>query len=236
MARPIEEPKVVEEDSPSGSSRSVTTHPAFGQISASRISGGTHLYGSEFQHQHYIRLRISHSHEYRDLSESSHYSSMRGDVVEVDMSEAQWATFVSSISVGMGTPCTLLSIGDRDIPGLPRPKVARDTFKGEAKRSTEKAQEHLDKLGELITASKLSAREKAAMLGQLEYAARGLTSSVQFVLDQFAEHMEKVVEKARTEITATAHAVLVKTGLSKLMGDKPKVLGISLDKRDHDGE
>src|SRR5436309_14907490 len=46
----------------------VSNHPAFGQIGASRVSGGEYLYGSDFKHQHYIVVQIHESTQYRELS------------------------------------------------------------------------------------------------------------------------------------------------------------------------
>jgi hypothetical protein len=223
MAREYQYPtKEIEGD------REIERHPAFAQIRASRVSGGAVLYGSDFQHQNYVTISIARSEMHRNLSEDAPYSNIAG-FVEVSLSEAQWATFVSSMNVGMGVPATLTRLNGELVPGIERTPPRRHKFKEEADAKTAEVETHLDELQALIEGSKLSQADKKAMLNKLMFARRGLGSSIQFILDRFAEYMEHTVEKARSEIIATAQAVLVKTGISKLMGKNPKVLGIDLD-------
>ena len=205
-------------------------HPAFVQISASRVSGGKILYGSDFQHQNYVTIKVRPSQMRRSLSEDNPFGANRA-MIEVCLSEAQWATFVSSMNVGFGTPATLQSFNGEDIPNIERQPSRRHKFTEEAEAKTDATREHLAQLSALInTSSKLSGKDKKEMLWKIQSIERGLGSSIDFILKQFNEYMEHTVEKARSEIVGTAQAVLVKTGLSKLMGAKPKVLGIDLEK------
>lgn len=43
-------------------------HPAFGQLRASRVSGRTTLYGSDFVHEHFMIVEIHRSELNRDNS------------------------------------------------------------------------------------------------------------------------------------------------------------------------
>ena len=83
----------------------VESHPAYAQISASRVSGQTNLYGSDFSHQNYVTISIHASELHRSLSRDWAFS--RREYIEVAMSESQWAAFVSSMNVGCGIQCTL---------------------------------------------------------------------------------------------------------------------------------
>ncbi|KKL96942.1 hypothetical protein LCGC14_1839510, partial [marine sediment metagenome] len=80
----------------------VERHPAYAQIGAMRVSGshGAYLYGSDFRHQHYIMIQIHDSVLHRSLSGDRAHSGKR--LIEVALSEAQWATFVSSLNQGSG--------------------------------------------------------------------------------------------------------------------------------------
>lgn len=62
-----EEPVEVKGDGHSGRESRIT-HPAFAQIGASRVSGSVNLYGSEFNHQHFITISIHRSELNRSLS------------------------------------------------------------------------------------------------------------------------------------------------------------------------
>jgi hypothetical protein len=72
-------------------------HPAFGMIGASRVSSsppGATLFDSDIRHQHTVTVRIATATRRRDLNHG--WLHRKREFVEVEMSEAQWASFVSS--------------------------------------------------------------------------------------------------------------------------------------------
>jgi hypothetical protein len=213
MARPIEEP-IVTEEGPDYRRQTVSRHPAYGQISAGRVSGGTMLYGSDFQHQNFIRIHVKMSELHRGLSNDNPYA--KQNIVELDLSEAQWATFVSSLNVGMGVPCTLTQIGAESLPGLPSPPKKTDQFRQEAAEKLERARGFMNDVETMIGNSKLSQKDKAAMIGTLGMAKMNLASNVQFVLDQFSEHMDAVTEKAKIEVNSYVTGLAMRTGIQAL--------------------
>lgn len=224
MARPIQEPVTTGVDSPTHESK--TTHPAYAAISASRVSGGARLYGSDFEHQNYIRIGIGPSVLHRGLSNDHMYNNLHGGYIEVDMSEAQWATFVSSLNVGTGVYCTLRYRDGVEIPGLPAPFDKRDQFKDEAAKHCEAGLKRLDDLAATINAMNISQKAKNELISKLDRAQSAFTGAVPFVLDQFGEHMEHTTEKAKIEVNAYITNALMQTGLTALQnGTQPKILG-----------
>jgi hypothetical protein len=100
-------------------------HPAYGMIGASRVSGGAYLYGSDFRHQHWMTIRIHHGRLLRSDLSYDHYMA-EGQIIEVELSEAQWATFVSAANVGDGVPCTInWVVGEGFLPELTPPTDRR---------------------------------------------------------------------------------------------------------------
>jgi hypothetical protein len=218
--RAVEEPTI--EKSSSGHRDYTVHHPAYAQISANRVSGGKVLYGSDFQHQNYVTVKITKSELHRNLSNDSAFGSSR-PYIEVAMSEAQWAEFVSSMNVGFGVQCTLQYKDGKEIPGIPNVANQRETFKEEAAQRAEHALQTLAELREKIDALGISEKAKKSLRGHVNSAEAQLTSSMPFVLEQFAEHMERTVQKAKIEINAyTTHAVM-RAGIAALDG-KP-ILG-----------
>jgi len=135
MAREIEEPKLVKEDHHGKSYE----HPAFGQIRASRVSGHAVLYGSDFVHQGFVTITISTSQLQRTLAREWYFG--KSEVIEVALSEAQWATFVSSMNMGSGVPCTIeRQAGVGLIPGLPPPAPTQN-FKADVHKAAAEALE-----------------------------------------------------------------------------------------------
>lgn len=80
--------------------------PFMGNISLSRTSGnGQVMFDSPHAHQHVISMTISTAYRKHDLSRDWIFPEDR--IVQLDMTEAQWAKMVSSIGMGSGTPVTL---------------------------------------------------------------------------------------------------------------------------------
>jgi hypothetical protein len=215
----IEEPVVEKVDDPTVEEK--ITHPAFGQISASRVNGSANLYGSDFNHNNFISIRISHSELKRGLSRD--WAFCNDEITEVWLSEAQWATFVSSMNAGSGVQCTLRHINRKPIPLLPNPKERAEQFKKEASETTQEASKALQELNELINASNLSNKAKKEFNWKIEKASRAIGSSVDFVLKSFGEHMENTVEKAKIEVEAYINDRIQRAGLKALVGNEEPI-------------
>jgi hypothetical protein len=215
VARQIEKPVTTSDSIGAWKEGTRTDHPAFAQIGASRISGGAVLYGSDFQHQHFVRIRVSKSYLRRDLSNDMPMAGVE-PMIEVDLSEAQWASFVSSMNTGGGTQCTLYAFNGESVPGLPTPESRKDQFKQEAIAACSKAFEAIKELQDAISDTKLSQKQKDDLLKRSEAVRGRLTGSLPFVLDQFGEHMEATVEKAKVEINAYVTQEAMRLGMNAL--------------------
>lgn len=217
MARRVQEPTLREENTGTAHERHVYEHPSYGVIGASRVSGQRVLFGSDFRHQHFIRIRIQPAELWRSLSNDTPYASMRTHI-EVDLSEAQWATFVSSMNVGSGVPCTLTSLNGTSIPDLPDPIDKSEQFAQEARHRMSRAVERLDELEKDLAESGLSQKKVKELAGKIRAARSDLGPNLQFVADQFDEHMERTVEAAKSEVNAYATHLVMRTGLQALEG------------------
>lgn len=213
MTRNIEEP-VTTPGVGGGRGDSVTTHPAFGQISATRVSGDAFLYGSDFRHRAYMTVRISRSELHRNLSRDWPFE--REHIVEIALSEAQWATFVSSPNMGQGVPCTIehaCTEGFQIMPSLPAPESRADQFGDELRRTMAKAVARLDTL---IGQPNLTGKVK----DEIRLVKQDLLSDLPFVSGQFGKHMEGEVERAKTEIHGYMTGALIRAGITAL-GEPP---------------
>ncbi|GAF93233.1 unnamed protein product, partial [marine sediment metagenome] len=196
------------------------SHPAYGQITASRVTGQANLYGSDFEHRAFVVLRIGHSELHRNLSTDWHFG--HRDIVELAMSEAQWATFVSSLNMGDGTPCTLQFVkGEGHLPRIPH-RTERDVVGQEV-------EEFADQLADKVEAARLvvegltknlSKKKQSEIIGHLESLEQDLRDNVPFHVKQFGEHIETTVEKAKIEIGAYTQMAIQRAGLKALTGDE----------------
>jgi hypothetical protein len=183
-------------------------HPAYGVIGASRVSAtpGAHLYGSDFRHRHYVVVRIAHSSLSHGLS-SDHANS--GDpIVEVALSEAQWATFVSAMNMGNGTACTIQRLGFTEVPDVEPLEDRRSRYSAEVDDALNEA---LDALAELQTAAPTK-----KLRDQVQLAIKKLTDSLPFIAQRYAEHAEATTEKAKIEVNAYITQAIQRAGMAAI--------------------
>lgn len=191
------------------------THPAYAVISVNRVQGHLALFQSDLRHHGFMVLRIGPAEVDRHLSRDWGHGDA-GRYIEVAMSEAQWASFISSANSGPGSPCTLRSLNREPVPQIPDPAPPEDKFRREIDKGGEEALLALAELDEAIDALGLSARKSADLKGRVTRARRTLEDSIPFVAKQFSEHVEDTVEAARAEIHAHAQTTLTRLGLDAL--------------------
>lgn len=199
-------------------------HPAFGLIGGSRVSGSTVLFGSDFEHHNFVEIRISRAGLHRGLSHDWHFG--RQEVASVRLSEAQWATFVSSLNNGQGVPCTLAYVGTEAMPSIPL-RREEDTARAEARSHLAEMVELVDKaINEVVAGvgSGLSKTKRDAVLAPLHKLRMEIGANTSFMMDSFERHFETTVESAKVEIEAHMQNAIRRAGLAALTGgDTPLV-------------
>jgi hypothetical protein len=199
----------------------VTKHPAYGSISIHRVQGSMVLYDSPIPHQHYITITIKHAENYRGLHQNRHHAT--GHILEVSMSEAQFAQAITSMNTP-GTPCTLTRMWNREtdqyelVERLKLVRPDRETFESEVKEATAKVHTQVksakDKLAEIMQRTgPVRKGDLKELEGLLYHAEQDVRANLPFIQNSFYEAMEGVSAKIKTEIVATAEAVVRQRGL-----------------------
>jgi hypothetical protein len=202
--------------------------PSFGLVSISRVQGsGRLLFESPFDHQHYVTLSIKRAYRHRtDLHDN--YIGDGEELIEIALSETQFAAMVTSLNMGVGTPCTIARFGGKLVPE-PKPDKTKKTFEKEGKEHwadlARKAAE-LERLTELPTSS-IKAPERERMKFLALKLHQGLTDSAEFFHEQFQKSMDKVVAVAQGEVQAHILSVVQKAGMKVLEGKDPFRLEMS---------
>ena len=211
--RRVQEPKVTKTSGVLGGEE--YSHPAYGQISVSRVQGGkSYLYGSDFAHHNTVRIEIRESVITRSGStERPHASSQ---LIEIELSESQWASMVSSLNVGSGTMCTLLRVAGKEIPNIAQPPDKRESFAKEISSTLGKSLSFMRDLEEMLNSSGMPQKKITAMLGVLRQAKMNTQENVDYVSKVFGEHMEDTVSKAKTEVEAYVAGTIARAGLKAL--------------------
>ena len=142
-----------------------------------------------------------------------------GQIIEVLLTEYDWAALIASIGLGSGVPCTLSRIQGESVPQVPRLHDVGPKFKSDTRKHAQAALDSLDALSEKLEALNLSKKQKQELIGCVDSARVSIKSNLNFVLKQFGEYIEKTMTKARTEVSAYAQQMLTRTGLAALLGN-----------------
>jgi hypothetical protein len=199
-----------------------TEHPSFGFLRASRVSGHATLFDSAIQHHHYVEVTVGTAMQEWRHGETHVYG--KDEILKLAMSEAQFATFITSMNVGWGAPCTLTRVDGKSVEPPPADINTRETFENHVKDKAESIagslKDALTALGELETGkrrlTKTEVREAKALV---ETASRELLANMPYLLRVFAEQMEKLTERAKADVNAYA----VMAGQRLTSTDAPKL-------------
>jgi len=195
-------------------------HPAFGHITANRVSygggntAGAVLFQSDIRHRQTVRITISGATRRRDNNHDYVHDNGK-PLMEVEMSEAQWASFVSSMNTS-GVPCTVRRTEtDWAIPELaydPRLAHSMGEVKGAAVKAFGGIREAMQAYQEAID-QKLGAKEIKERLRTLNSRIENSGANMHFAAKTLVEHTENVVQKARADIEAMVLAKATELGL-----------------------
>jgi hypothetical protein len=197
----------------------VEAHPSYGMIGISHTSSnGTRLFGSEFNHNHFVQLTIKRCERHRDLSQDWYFG--REELISVFLSEAQYIEMMARPNIGDGVPCTLEHVMRERMPPPPPAEPIKDRFnadmEADAKRCTEDIRSAIVELNEAIESGKIGKTQLREISTKLKYAARAVDEGIPFVRKSFQEEMEKVVHHAAAEIEATVVNTAIRLGIEKM--------------------
>lgn len=201
-------------EAPSSGEGVTLNHPAFGQISACRRSGRAILYGSDFIHNDVVAITIFASQLNRNHSKDWPFAEK--ELIEVELSEAQWATFVSSLNIHGGVQCTIRHKDCVSLPGLPVPTDRHEQCIGEAREKINSSLIELKNLQIKIGELKISQKQKDELLSSVRKSRMEIEQNAPFVIQSFGEHMETVTEKAKIEVNAYATGAIMRAGLAAM--------------------
>lgn len=202
------------------------SHPAFGLVSASRVSGNRTLFGTDFIHRNFVVIRVRPAELQRSLAHD--WVGPSGQpFVEVALSEAQWATLVSSLNVGQGVPCTLEYVNGEEMPGIPHRETSA-VHKAEFKERVKEITELVAKTRRQIDAELgLPKKKKDTILAHLVRLEQDLSQNMPWYTKVLEEQMHNTVESAKVEVSAYINAMITRTGLSALTDGAAPPLSLS---------
>lgn len=187
--------------------RETFTHPAFGMLGFSRVSGGENtLFGSSIKHNDRIVMTLKHGEQDRHLHEDWYYG--HGLIAKVEMSYSQFAECITAMNVGDGVPCTIrYTDKDGHIPAIAENTSKREQFRNEFSdsilKAMEQVQDQINKIQKSLADKKnFGVNDRKEMISKLQQVKYNIGSNLDFCVEQFDEQMDKTTLEAKGEIEA----------------------------------
>ena len=186
------------------------SHPSFAVVNLTRyqIAKEKNLYGSDIKHMNTISLKISTASTIRHSNKTWHRP--KNQIIEVEMSEAQFGQMISSFNQGEGTPVTLRWLkGEGYMPDIELEslhQVFNNEMKASVKRQISKVMEAAKALRQALNEDKLGKKTLDPLVKDLEVSLQNMPSNLAFVDSSFQESMERATQAAKAEIEAFAQA------------------------------
>src|SRR5579859_4537827 len=100
----------------------ITKHESFGIAGFSRSTtggSGVSLFGSSIKHGNTITFTVRHADVTRRLEQDWYHASERMPIVEIEMSQSQFAEMITSMNMGDGIPVTLRYVNGKRMEACP---------------------------------------------------------------------------------------------------------------------
>jgi ElaB/YqjD/DUF883 family membrane-anchored ribosome-binding protein len=194
-------------------------HESYGLMGFSRTSGSnTNLFGSSIKHQNTIRMTLKTAVKDRSLNRDWFHGQKQ--IVEVEMSQNQFAELITSLNMGDGVPVTIRYINGVKMEDCPE-ENKRQLFEKEFEDKMLSINEKLKRLTEeteRILNDKAAPKksDKELILKQIQMLHQEVVSNIPFVSSQFNEQMDKTVAEAKAEVEAFVQHKVTSLGIEGL--------------------
>ena len=176
-------------------------HPAYGFIRLSRTQGGSGLlFMSPLRHDHRITIVVGEAEQIRSNNYDTYYP--RRSVVEVDMSEGQFAQFICNAYSSSGAPCTIRRSESGPRQPIEVPQLKSERYRDEARATAKDAIDDLQMLKAklAILTAKLPQKTREEIDRAVDSTTMKLSDRLPWIVQMMHEHMDKVVDAAKVEI------------------------------------
>lgn len=191
-------------------------HPAFAMISASRVSTtGMNLFGSNVPCSSLMSVKLFHASTKTENGKEYYYP--KEEIIEVFLSSAQWAEFLTTMNIYGGVPCTIRSIGNEPVACIAPYKdnvseSGRKEFKKKMQRIDEAAKTAKRELTSILSKPSLSKKDREQIMSLVENIGRYYAENAEHALQLFEEQVDRTVVEAKAEISNFYSNFLLKMG------------------------
>lgn len=181
-------------------------HPSYGILQISRATSNVprNVFGSSIKHTNTIRMQLSKAYVRRDLSNDFYMTD--DHIVEIEMSESQFAEMICSMNMGSGTPVTITWLrGEGMIEKCPysdKRKLFESEFEDSIKKQNELVNQLMSQIEELLKKPKVGKTDLKEVMSLLQRLYGCMNKEKSFIYKQFNEQMDKTTLEAKGEVEA----------------------------------
>lgn len=196
------------------------SHPAYGQISFSRIhSNGTDFYGSELTQDNYIQLEVNPSEIERTLTQDYYYT--KGlPLIKLRLSANQFSELLTNMNHGGGIPCTIEMVDGKPIQKLNKAESRKEfvhrKFQDRMKQFAVTLKAKQIRAKELTEKKTLSKADQHELHMTIQWLTTEVASNIPFFAQCFQETMDEVVTEAKAEVENAILHKITTLGLEAL--------------------
>jgi hypothetical protein len=210
----------------------VHEHPSYGSVQLNRHSGSAYLFNSAVMHHGFVSLSIHEAQAIEETRTGDTRLFPRKQVVEIWMTEAQFAEMVSRWNHGTGTACTIVRRPDPEakLVGVDRPppeKTGRDRLESVIEESVRGVKSDVTRMADEIEAlvgDKLGKKGTDRLKIILQTLRENPPSNLKFAQEMLHESMEKMIARGKVEMEAAGRNLLHRLGLGKMAEEAIKSL------------
>lgn len=181
-------------------------HPSYGILQISRCTSSVpkNVFGSSIKHTNTIRMQLSKAYVRRDLSNDFYMTD--DHIVEIEMSESQFAEMICSMNMGSGTPVTITWLrGEGMIEQCPysdKRRLFENEFEDSIKKQNDLANQLMTQIEELLKKPKVGKNDLKEAMSLLQRLYSCMNEGKSFIYRQFNEQMDKTTLEAKGEVEA----------------------------------
>lgn len=195
------------------------SQPCYGIINFKRVHcNSEHLYGSEVAHTDVIEMTVKRSDCVHELNHDWYFG--KDDIIQLQMSSAQFAQLITSLNMGEGVPCTLTyTEKDGDIPQIKwvgqKEKIHND-FNKQMESLKTLVTDDLDEVCGELDSKNVNLTRQRELSNKLKQIGRILYDKIPFINKSFMESTDKVQTQAIQEVEARIQSKINYIGMQNI--------------------
>jgi hypothetical protein len=199
----------------------IFAHESYGMVQFSRLTGHSgRLFGSSLPDQgSFIQLRVVRADRRHHLGRDWYHGEQH-PLMELDLSNVQFAELLTTMNNGSGVPCTLRYTDGRQMEKPPEERLeaqqVRDDFKEKLAQVARNMQESMTKIDEVLSKKSIGQGDRDMIHDLLGLIKQDVASNIPFWLKSFHEATGKIVASAKTEIDAFLTNAVMSAGYKAL--------------------